>query len=103
MRDQDVATVCGMLARGDEPRHVASYFGVSEERIREVAGGRVNVTPAGLNDLPPPGPYLAGRTALKAIDTLIALRLLIDQAMDEMDVYERVSLRTAEDELAHSR
>jgi hypothetical protein len=39
--------------------------------------------------LPPAGPYMAGRSALRARDTLIALRDLIDGAIDDIDLYER--------------
>lgn len=99
LNDQDVATVKGMLARGDQQRDVAAYFGIREERIGAVLKGDfgAHVSPAEPDMLPPPGPYLSGRTALRAVDTLISLRSLIDQAMDEIDVYERVVLRDAED------
>ena len=105
LNDQDVATVKGMLARGDQQRDVAAYFGIAEEGIGAVAKGELGaqIPSASEDSLPPPGPYLAGRTALKAIDTLLSLRALIDQAMDELDVYERVVLRDAEDRYPRGR
>lgn len=95
LNNVDVSTVKGMLARGDAQRDVASYFGIVEERISEISEGYVgrHVAPASEERLPPAGPYVAGRTALKAIDALISLRLQIDKALDELDVFERDAQR----------
>lgn len=95
LNDLDIATIKGMLARGDRAEDIATYFGTQRARIREIGEGDcgAHIAATANEALPPPGPYVTGRSALKALDTLIAVRLMIDQAMDEMDVYERVVLR----------
>jgi hypothetical protein len=87
----EVATVKGMLIRGDRQHDIAAYFGVNSARIAEIvkrqAGSGVEAARA--VSLPPAGPYMAGRSALRARDTLIALRELIDEAIDDIDLYEK--------------
>jgi hypothetical protein len=87
----EIATVKGMLARGDRQHDIASYFGVNSARIAEVAKGQTGsrVDAARAVNLPPAGPYMAGRSALRARDTLIALRELIDEAIEDIDLYEK--------------
>jgi hypothetical protein len=91
LNDQEIAIVKGMIARGDRQHDIAAYFGVNGGRIGEVSTGQrgpqVSMAPA--DRLPPPGPYLAGRSALRARDTLVALRELIDEAINDIDIYER--------------
>jgi hypothetical protein len=80
-----------MLIRGDRQHDIAAYFGVNGGHIGEISTGQTgaSVTAAVPEDLPPAGPYLAGRSALRARDTLIALRELIDEAIGEIDLYEQ--------------
>jgi hypothetical protein len=89
--DREIAIVKGMLARGDKQHDVASYFGVNGGRVAEVATEKngAEIRAAAKAELPPPGPYIAGRSALHARDTLAALRDLIDGALHEIDLYER--------------
>lgn len=89
--DREIAVVKGMLARGDRQHDIAAYFGVNGGRVGEISKGTrgigVGIAPSA--DLPPPGPYMAGRSAMRARDTLIALRELIDEAINDIDLYEK--------------
>lgn len=91
LSEGEIATVKGMLLRGDRQHDIAAYFGVNGGRVAEIStrqnGGSVAASPA--EDLPPSGPYMAGRSALRARDTLIALRDLIQDAINDIDLYER--------------
>jgi hypothetical protein len=91
LNDHEVGIVKGMLARGDRQHDIAAYFGVNSARVAEVLKGQrgEGVMLAPTNTLPPPGPYLAGRSALRARDTLMALRDLIDEAIKDIDLYEQ--------------
>lgn len=91
LSNREIAVVKGMLSRGDRQHDIAAYFGINSGRIAEInTGERGNgVAAAVAADLPPPGPYLAGRSALHARDTLNALRDLIDEALTEIDLWER--------------
>jgi hypothetical protein len=91
LNDGEIAIVKGMLARGDRQHDIAAYFGVNGGRIAEISTGQrgQSVTAAAQAELPPAGPYMAGRSALRARDTLIALRELIDEAIGDIDLYER--------------
>lgn len=96
--DNEIAVVKGMIARGDRQHDIAAYFGVNGGRIGEVSAGHrgQGVQPAAVGSLPPAGRYLAGRSALRARDTLIALRELIDEAIGDIDLYERPEGRDRE-------
>jgi hypothetical protein len=59
LNDGEIAVVKGMLIRGDKQHDIAA------------------------------GPYMAGRSALRARDTLTALRDLIQEAIEEIDLYEK--------------
>jgi hypothetical protein len=91
LNDAEIAIVKGMLARGDRQHDIAAYFGINGGRIGEIStgqtGGSVTASPA--QDLPPAGPYMAGRSALRARDTLTALRDLIQEAINDIDLYEK--------------
>lgn len=91
LTDGEIAIVKGMIARGDRQHDIAAYFGENGGRIGEISTGQrgPNVAAAPVEQLPPPGPYLAGRSALRARDTLIALRELIDEAIGDIDLYEQ--------------
>jgi hypothetical protein len=91
LNDGEIAIAKGMLVRGDRQHDIAAYFGVNGGRIAEISTGQrgQTVTAAAQEELPPAGPYMAGRSALRARDTLIALRELIDDAIGEIDLYER--------------
>ena len=93
LTDQEISIVKGMIARGDRQHDIAAYFGENGGRIGEINTGKRGplVTPAAANQLPPPGPYLAGRSALRARDTLISLRELIDEAISDIDLFERTA------------
>jgi hypothetical protein len=94
--EDDAAIIKGMIARGDRQSDIAAYFGTNGGRISEINTGTkvgakfAHVRPAPLKRLPPPGPYLAGRSALKARDTLLAALDMIQAALVEIDLYEQV-------------
>ncbi|MCA6097621.1 hypothetical protein [Bradyrhizobium australafricanum] len=91
LSEGEIATVKGMLLRGDRQHDIAAYFGVNGGRIAEISTSQTgsSVAPAATDDLPPAGPYMAGRSALRARDTLIALRDLIQDAINDIDLYEK--------------
>jgi hypothetical protein len=91
LNDAEIATVKGMLLRGDKQHDIAAYFGVNGGRIAEISTGQAgtSVTASSADDLPPSGPYMAGRSALRARETLIALRDLIEEAIGDIDLYEK--------------
>jgi hypothetical protein len=93
LNDGEIAIVKGMLARGDKQHDIAAYFGINGGRIAEISTGQTgpSVAAAVQEDLPPAGPYMAGRSALRARDTLTALRDLIQGAIDDIDLYEKPS------------
>lgn len=68
----DAAIVKGMLLRGDRQHDIAAWFGVNGGRIGEIATGKSfgYVHAAKPEDLPPAGPYPAGREAVAAIQAL---------------------------------
>jgi hypothetical protein len=91
LNDGEISVVKGMLIRGDRQHDIASYFGINGGRIGEISTGQTgsSLTAAPAEDLPPAGPYMAGRSALRARDTLTALRDLIQEAIDDIDLYEK--------------
>jgi hypothetical protein len=78
----DAAIVKGMLARGDRQHDIAAWFGVNGGRIAEIATGtRYDwIAQADVTDLPPPGPYPAGRVALEAMAALAAAKAALASA-----------------------
>ncbi len=68
----DAALVKGMRLRGDRQHDIAAWFGVNPGRIAEITTGEnfAHVQAASPEDLPPPGPYPAGREAVAAIKAL---------------------------------
>lgn len=89
----EVAIVTGMLARGDKQHDIAAYFGVNGGRIGEINTGHrgigVGIDPAPPEELPPAGPVMAGRSAVRALSTLRALRDLIDDAIVDIEQFEK--------------
>lgn len=82
----DAAIVKGMLARGDRQHDIAAWFGVNGGRIAEIATGYrfPLVNPMKAEDLPPPGPYPAGRVAVQAIAALSAAQAALAAAQTMM-------------------
>lgn len=81
-----------MLLRGDRQSDIAAFFSENGGRIAEINTGQKwkEVVAARAETLPPPGPYLMGpRSAIKARQTLEAMRDLIVDVLDEMDRWER--------------
>lgn len=90
----DASLIKGMLARGDRQSDIAAYFGgdVNSGRVSEINTGQKwnDVQAAAAENLPPAGPYAVGvRSALKARETLGAMRDLINDVLQEMDNWER--------------
>lgn len=89
----DVSLIKGMLLRGDRQSDIAAYFGgsLNSGRISEINTGKrgQGIPAASMDELPPPGPYqVSFRSALKARDTLIALRDLVNQTLAEIEAWE---------------
>ena len=86
----DAAIAKGMLARGDRQSDIAAWFGVNGGRIAEINTGQkwhgVIATP--LDQLPPPGPYMAHRSAYEMRDTLITLHAVINRTLRYLDEWE---------------
>jgi len=82
LTEADVAIVKGMLVRGDRQHDIAAWFGVNGGRIAEIStGARYDwVDQAHEDDLPPPGPYPAGRVALEAMAALSAAKAALASA-----------------------
>jgi hypothetical protein len=75
LSEEDVAIAKGMLARGDRQHDIAAWFGVNGGRIAELSSGKAFwwVRPAPVDQrLPPPGPYLCGKSAAAALEALAA-------------------------------
>jgi hypothetical protein len=90
----EVAIVKGMLARGDRQSDIAAYFGENGGCISEINTGLKwePVVAAPSSELPPPGPYfISGRAAIRAKETLTALRDLIDETLQEINAWESSS------------
>jgi hypothetical protein len=90
LNDAEIATVKGMLVRGDRQHDIAAYFGINGGRIGEISTGiGSTITASAVQDLPAAGPYMAGRSALRARDTLTALRDLTQEAINDIDLFEK--------------
>ena len=64
LSEEDAAIAKGMLHRGDRQHDIAAWFGVNAGRIAEIAtGASFTRVKARKENLPPPGPYLSGRSA----------------------------------------
>jgi hypothetical protein len=79
LSESDAAIVKGMLGRGDRQHDIAAWFGVNSGRIAEIATGFRfrHIEPAAIDELPPTGPYPAGRVAVAAITALSAARVAL--------------------------
>ncbi len=82
LTNEEAAVVKGMLNRGDRQHDIAAWFGVNGGRISEIATGKTfrNTEPKSDN-LPPSGPYLAGRDAEAAMIALSAAQETIETAL----------------------
>jgi len=87
---EDVPMVKGMLIRGDPQSDIASFFGTNGGRVSEINTGRKwrEVEPADPAHLPPPGPYMAARSAIRAKEALLAIRDLINATLQQIEVWE---------------
>jgi hypothetical protein len=96
LTDKEAALAKAMLRRGDQQHHVAAYFGINSGRIAEINTGQTfgHVTPD-TGPLPPPGPYPAIKSAIRARDTLLALRDLINEALEDIAEIEAEKGRNA--------
>lgn len=86
LTEADAAVVKGMLARGDRQHDVAAWFGVNGGRIAEIASGTKFANVAAQHaDLPPPGPYISGRTSIATRDKLLDVRARLYVLIQEID------------------
>jgi hypothetical protein len=85
LTEADAATIKGMLARGDRQHDIAAWFGVNGGRIAEIATGMTfsGAVPSAAANLPPPGPYPAGKDAYAALAALRTAKQAI-AAAEEM-------------------
>lgn len=82
----DAAVVKGMLARGDRQHDIAAWFGVNGGRIAEIANGeKFGDVAAQTTDLPPPGPYIAGRIAKANQEKLVEIKEKLSQLVGEIE------------------
>lgn len=92
-KKREIAIIKGMIARGDKQHDIAAYFGVNGGRIAEINTGHnehaLAIEPAAESELPPAGPIMSGRSAQRALATLHALRELIDEAIADVEAFER--------------
>lgn len=90
---REISIVLGMLALGDKQQDIAAYFGENQARVNEIKAGTytgsADAEPAPLDQLPPAGPRLSGRSAQRALSSLHALRELIDETIAEIEGWER--------------
>lgn len=82
LSQSDAAIVKGMLNRGDRQHDIAAWFGVNGGRVAEIATGYrfARVISATRDQLPPPGPYPAGRVAVAAISALSTAKIALANA-----------------------
>ena len=87
LSEEDAAVVKGMIQRGDRQHDVAAWFGVNGGRIAEISNEEKFgcVQPAASDQLPPPGPYLSGRSAQTAIDALERAKAALLAAAADID------------------
>jgi len=92
---QDVRIIKGMLKRGDKQQWIVAWFGGEQNsgRIADINTGKTwpEVQPAPPEQLPPPGPYMGARSAARALQTLEALRELVDGAIHDIRKWEGLS------------
>ena len=76
-----------MVERGDRHHDVAAWFGVNQGRIAEVLADDLHpgCPAAPANDLPPPGPYTSGRSALRAITALEEAQAALEAAAGNIE------------------
>lgn len=79
---EDARIVKGMLARGDRQHDIAAWFGVNGGRVAEIATGMRydRLERANEDELPPRGPYPAGRVALEAMAAIAAAKAALASA-----------------------
>lgn len=87
LSEADAAVVKGMIERGDRQHDIAAWFGVNGGRIGEISSGDkfdwIDAAPT--DELPPPGPYLSGRSAQAAIDALERAKEALLDAVSDID------------------
>src|SRR4051812_34443282 len=90
VQEEDVPLIKGMLKRGDIQSDIASFFGTNGGRVCEINTGQKHpdAPTAPPERLPPPGPYMAARSAIKAKETLRAVHELIGETLREIDLWE---------------
>ncbi len=82
LSQQDEMIAAAMLQRGDEPWHVAYWFGVPESEIELIQG--TQPTPGADASLPPPGPYPPIREVDAALSALAG-------ALDTLNIARRAA------------
>lgn len=81
----------GMLLRRDVQSDIAAYFGTNGGRIAQINTGEhyPRVKAARRSALPPPGPYMAARSAHKLKEALVTLRDFIEETLEQVERWER--------------
>lgn len=86
LNDRIGALIKGMLTRGDRQSDIASCFGINSGRVAETNRGQrfTHVSPAPLNELPPPGPYPTPYELWQMQRETWRARVAIEGAMDAL-------------------
>jgi hypothetical protein len=90
VKSADVPAVKGMLIRGDLQSDIAAFFGTNSGRVCEINTGKrfSEIEPASPDKLPPPGPYMAARSAHHATEVLKVMRDLAGDAITQIEMWE---------------
>jgi hypothetical protein len=89
---EDAAVVKGMLERGDRQHDIAAWFGVNGGRIADIRTGKKfdDVDPI-FEGLPPPGPYLAGKSIYEVKNEISRIISSLSSLSHELDEKMRQS------------
>lgn len=72
LTEKDASIILGLVKRGDRKHDISAFFGINTGRIYDIIDRKMfpDATPAPDHLLPPPGPYLSGRSSMEALKVL---------------------------------
>lgn len=90
VQPEDVPMIKGMLCRGDAQSDIAAFVGTNGGRIADINTGKTfaKVAAAPPAQLPPPGPYLAARSAFAARAALQEILAVVQQTLGQLERWE---------------